>query len=358
MRSQETIRQWQILRALAASRLGLTVDDLAAGRRVTSRTIRRDLKALEEAGFPVYPDKAEGPTRWKLEPAALKALGAGFTLIELCALYFSRAALECLSAAPLQQELASAFTRFEAALTPAMRQFLDRLPAVVGAKRSPGAARIDRAQRRRVGQLLDASLHHRQVRMRYHSAARARTKDYDVDPYRVVCAEGALYLQAYVPEYGEVRTFALSRIERLAVLDRRFTARDGPLEMFPHSLGVFSGTPVRVEIEFDPAVAAHVAAREWHASQTVQGVPGGAIRLEMHVCIDDALRRWILGFGSHARVIAPFTLAEDILGELGAAGEQYAPALDLQPPPDAWIPDDQRPLPFGSANTRALLVNG
>lgn len=347
-RSQEAIRQWQILRALAASRLGLSVEALAAAQRVTPRTIRRDLKALDEAGFPLYQEKGERGSLWTVNAHAIKGFGSGFTLMELCALYFSRAAVESLACVPLHDELACAFARLEAALTPAMRRFLDRLPAAVGAKRSPGAVRTDRAQRQRVAQLLDASLHRRRVRMRYHSAGSGRTKDYDVDPHRLVYAEGALYLRAYVPEYHEVRTFAVSRIQRLALRDEHFAAPDGPADVFPHSLGVFSGTPERVEIEFDAAVAPYVAAREWHASQELLGLPGGGVRVEMHVCNDEALRRWILGFGSHVRVIAPFTLAEDILDELDAARAQYAPRLDLEAPP-MWDPVDQRVLPFVEA---------
>ena len=36
---------------------GVTIDDLATLCGVTTRTIRRDLQALEEAGFPIYDDK-------------------------------------------------------------------------------------------------------------------------------------------------------------------------------------------------------------------------------------------------------------------------------------------------------------
>ena len=70
-RSQEVVRQWQVLRALAASRIGLTVDALAAEQRVTSRTIRRDLAALERAGFPLYQELETVPVRWRTDARAL-----------------------------------------------------------------------------------------------------------------------------------------------------------------------------------------------------------------------------------------------------------------------------------------------
>ncbi len=345
-RSREAIRQWLVLRALAAARLGLTVEAMAADQEVTTRTIRRDLAALQEAGFPLYQETRDTGVSWKVDARTLQGLESGFTLIELCALYFSRATLECVADAPFHDELSRAFARFEQTLTPAMQRFLDRLPGVVGAKRAPGGKRANRSHRDRVAQLLDASLHRRKVRMRYHSLTSRRTKDYDVDPYRVVYAEGGLYLRAYVQEYAEVRTFAVERIERLALRDEHFTEPAQPIDVFPHSLGVHSGPPERVEIEFDPRVAAHIAERDWHPSQKVRTQADGGLRIEMHVCIDWALRRWILGFGAQARVISPSTLAEDILDELDAARAQYAPRLDLDIPRVAWDLASQRILPF------------
>lgn len=345
-RSQEAIRQWQILRSLAASRLGLTVERMAADQGVTTRTIRRDLTALQEAGFPLYQEKRDTHVAWKIDARTLQGIDSGFTLIELCALYFSRATLECVAGAPFHEELSRAFARFEQTVTPSMRRFLDRLPGVVGAKRVPGGKRAQRSHRERVAQLLDASLHRRKVRMRYHSLTSRRTKDYQVDPYRVVYAEGGLYLRAYVPEYGEVRTFAVERIERLSLRDEHFTEPAQPVDVFPHSLGVHSGPPERVEIEFDPRIAPHVAEREWHPSQKVKTQADGSVRVEMNVCIDWALRRWILGFGSQVRVLAPSTLAEDVLDELDAARAQYAPRLDFDLPRVAWDLASQRILPF------------
>ena len=93
-RNAEVIRQWSILREIERSRAaGVTIDELASQCSVTTRTIRRDLQALEEAGFPIYDDRSrdDGRTRWIINGQAFKGLAAGLTLSELCALYFSRA---------------------------------------------------------------------------------------------------------------------------------------------------------------------------------------------------------------------------------------------------------------------------
>ena len=63
MRNAEVIRQWQILREIEARRTGVTIHELATQVRVSTRTIRRDLQALQEAGFAVYDEGEENETK-------------------------------------------------------------------------------------------------------------------------------------------------------------------------------------------------------------------------------------------------------------------------------------------------------
>src|SRR3954469_17388294 len=131
MRNAEGIRQWSILRDLESSRR-MTIDELAERTGVSTRTIRRDLEALQQSGFLLYDDLHEGKRYWMLEQRPFRRLDeTGFTLAELSALYFSRTLVEALSATPFQGDVRSAFEKLSGALTPGMRQFLDRLPLVL-----------------------------------------------------------------------------------------------------------------------------------------------------------------------------------------------------------------------------------
>ena len=63
-RNAEVIRQWTILREIERARAGgVTIDELAALCDVTTRTIRRDLQALEEAGLPAL--RRQVARRWE-----------------------------------------------------------------------------------------------------------------------------------------------------------------------------------------------------------------------------------------------------------------------------------------------------
>jgi DeoR/GlpR family transcriptional regulator of sugar metabolism len=63
MRNAEVIRQWSILRDLESSRR-VTIDDLAERTGVSTRTIRRDLEALQSAGFPLFDEVHDGKKYW------------------------------------------------------------------------------------------------------------------------------------------------------------------------------------------------------------------------------------------------------------------------------------------------------
>ena len=333
-RNAEVIRQWSILRDLESSRR-LTIDDLAAKTGVSTRTIRRDLEALQEAGFPLFDEVHDGKRYWTLEQRAFRRLDeTGFNLAELSALYFSRTLVECLAATPFQEDVRKAFDKLAAALTPGMRQFLDRLPLAIQAKAEPGT-RTAAAQQTpgtkhtaRVAPLLEAALHHRRVTMRYHSFSSNREKSYLVEPQRLVFAQGGLYLVAFVPEYDQLRTFSVDRILALSLTEERFAPRDLSEDAFAHSLGVHQGTPERIVIAFEPRMAKYVRERTWHPSQTVEDQGDGSVVLTLTVSNDWALRSWILGFGPLARVLAPPELAAQILEEVERTRSQYVPHLE------------------------------
>jgi predicted DNA-binding transcriptional regulator YafY len=330
-RNAEVIRQWSLLRDLEASR-SLTIDDMASRTGVTTRTIRRDLEALQEAGFPLFDEMRDGKRYWKLEQRAFRRLDdTGFNLAELSALYFTRTLAEGLAAAPFQDDVRRAFDKLASALTPGMRQFLDRLPLAVQAKADPGvrpsipagpasgAAKPDP----KVAQLLDATLHHRRVQMQYHSFSSNREKGYLVEPQRLVFAQGGLYLLAFVPEYDELRTFAVDRIRALSVTEDRFEPQVLPEDAFAHSLGVHHGPPQAIAIAFEPSMSRYIRERIWHPSQTIEERPDGGLVLRLTVSNDWALRSWILGFGPLARVEAPAELAAQLVDELERTRARY-----------------------------------
>ena len=325
MRNAEVIRQWQILREVEARRTGVTIHELADRVGVSTRTIRRDLQALQEAGFALYDEGDQNETkRWRLDAQPFRGLEEGLTVRDVAALYLSRSIVESLPGWPLVDELRAALGKLERALNPRTREFLATLPDVITAKAGPQAARASSALVSVTQRLFDAVRDRQEVEMRYFSAASNRAKSYLVQPYRLTLAHGGVYLAAWVPQYAAFRTFAVDRIERLSLTGETFRhTHDLPADLFGSSLGVFMGEPERIEIEFEPRLVPYVRGRTWHDTQQIADLPNGRIRMTLHVSNDWALRSWILGFGAAARVVKPRALADAIRDELRAGAAQY-----------------------------------
>lgn len=323
-RHSEIVRQWRLLLALEGHARGLTLADLQrqAGEGVSDRTIRRDLNALTQAGFPIESAKTDGKTRYSLNREVFRSVAAtGFSLSELCALYLSRTLLVALTGAPFHESLTSAFDKLTDALPPGLWRFVDELPQALAAKATTATSSAIAAGL--VERLLQAILAHRRVRMRYHSFASQQVKEYLLEPYRVAYAQGTLYLFAFVPVYGEMRTFAVQRILDLSVLEETFDPRDASVSVFPDSMGAFSGTPEHVVIEFTAAEAPYVRERHWHPSQQLADLPDGSVRLSLDVAVDWGLEAWILGFGASAMVVEPAALAGRLAARLDEARARY-----------------------------------
>ncbi|MGH7832181.1 MAG: helix-turn-helix transcriptional regulator, partial [Candidatus Binatia bacterium] len=120
-RNDQVTRQWRLLRRLDNSR-GASLEELVAALPddypKNSRTVRRDLQALESAGFPIVTDRVDGQTCWKLMEGFRDIPALGFSATELMALLLSRNLLKPLEGTEIQASLDSALDKAATALPP------------------------------------------------------------------------------------------------------------------------------------------------------------------------------------------------------------------------------------------------
>src|SRR5262245_13300554 len=318
MRNAEVIRQWKILKRIEAGRY-TSSQALAEEHGVTERTIRRDIEALQEAGFPLYDEKSDGRKVWRLVEGYKQRLSQSFTLSELAALYFGKNLMSFLGGSPFAQDLESAFAKIREALPGRALPYLARIQDLFAVRPDPWK---DYSKKKDViAGLIDATLHQRAARLEYFSLSSRRSKAYSVDPYRVVYHHGGLYLYARVAEYGEVRTFAVERIRRLEVLDQGFELPpDFDISAYARgAFGITGGKPEAIELRFDATAAEYVKERVWHESQSLEDGAEGSLTLRMLVAPGPELQAWIKGFLPHVRVVAPKSLREVIARDLAAA---------------------------------------
>jgi predicted DNA-binding transcriptional regulator YafY len=124
------IRQWILLRTLAARKYGATVKELAREAGVSIKTIRRDLETFQTAGFPLREVVGDfGRKKWHLESAKPPA-ELNFTWDEAAALYLGRRLLEPLMGTIFWQAAREAFRKIQAVLEPVPRDYLDKFAAM------------------------------------------------------------------------------------------------------------------------------------------------------------------------------------------------------------------------------------
>jgi proteasome accessory factor B len=325
MRNAEVIRQWKILKRIEAGRY-TTSADLAAEHGVTERTIRRDIEALQEAGFPLYDERSEGRKIWRLVDGYKQRLNQTFTLSELSALYFGKNLMSFLGGAPFAQELEAAFGKIQEALPVKSLPYLQRIQELFLARPDPWK---DYSRKQdTIAAIIDAILHQRQARIAYFSFNSKKTKTYTLDPYRLVYFRGGLYLYARAHEYGEVRTFAVERIEKIEVMDLNFKSQEAfdATEYVKGAFGIAGGKPEAVELVFDAAMSNYIRERVWHESQEMQEKPDGSTVLRLSVFPGWELKSWIKGFLPHVRVVQPAKLRDEIAKELDKAAKSFGKA--------------------------------
>lgn len=142
-----------------------------------------------------------------------------------------------------------------------------------------------------------------------------------VQPYHLGNVENGWYLFGFDLDRGQIRTFALQRMEKLRVTRRGFKRPDFSIEEhLGDSFGVFrdgKGKKQSVRVRFDAFAAQLVRERRWHPSQKIRELPDGELELSFTLGNLFEVERWILSWGEHAEVLAPASFRKR-LGSIGA----------------------------------------
>ena len=150
-----------------------------------------------------------------------------------------------------------------------------------------------------------------------------------VQPLHLACIEQQWYLFGFdLHREGKVRTFALTRMSRLQRTGRHFerAERFSLDEHLASSFGVFSSSRAeQVVLRFDELGGQLVRERTWHATQRIEPLPDGDLRLVLEVGLGPEIERWILGWGEHVEVLAPASLRAAIAGKTARVAALYRP---------------------------------
>jgi predicted DNA-binding transcriptional regulator YafY len=317
-RNDQITRQWHLLRRLEGS-TGLTlqalVESVPEDYPKNTRTVRRDLEALEAVGFPLVTDRHNGQSRWRLMEGFRDIPALGFSATELMALLLSRNLLKPLEGTEIQASLKSALSKAAAALPPQGHEYVRAMEQMFSVGLGPHKKYGEHKKTiDLISQAIDKS---RTAQMRYYSASRNSTGRREVDPYHIWFVAGGLYLIAYCHLRRDVRLFAVERIRSITLTDHPYQMPLGfnMEEYVQDALSVMRGRRIEVELLFSKTATAWLKDKSWHPSQETSLLKDGRMKLTLKVADNDELIGWILSFGSQVKVVRPESLMQKIKEE-------------------------------------------
>jgi predicted DNA-binding transcriptional regulator YafY len=322
-RGDQLARQWRIIQTLITSRHGKSVADLAADLQCHTRTVYRDLEALQAAGFPVYTERADGKNLWCLLDSAKHSIPIPFTLPELMALYFSRGMMGVLKDTVFYDSLVSLFEKIKTTLPDEYITYLGQIEKSLVVRSKPHK---QYAQLRNViEKVSQAAIDRNYIQIDYYTMSRKKKARRKVAPYKIWFFDGTFYLIGHCGLRQDIRIFAMDRIQNLALLDEVFEIPEyfNVDEFMKSSFGVFQGQPVPVRIRFEAEIADYIRERTWHETQNIEVQNDGSIIFEAEVAGTEEIKYWVLKWGAKARVLAPESLREEMRLEADAMLKSY-----------------------------------
>jgi len=160
----------------------------------------------------------------------------------------------------------------------------------------------------------------RSIQIDYRSPDAAKSKARLIDPYHIANLQGEWYVFAFDHRSTELRQFAIPRIEKAELTDKKFivTADFDPDKFLSVTFGRFAHgeTTETIRLLFDREMAYWVLERQWHPKQTVKHRRDGKVELTFPTLGLFEVQRWVLAWGHHVRVFAPKELKDMVRREI------------------------------------------
>ncbi len=300
---------------------GVPVAEIASLTGMTTRTVYRDIHALEaELSMPVF-EAGRGrygiEKKYFLPPLRLSVPEA--VVLFLAARLIARWSDE------YDQAVVSAFTK----LADLLPQPISR--HVTAAMLGVGAHGRNEPFARNFANVARGWAEGRVVQIDYEAAGGER-KTTRVQPYLLEpdAAGRSVYLIGFDEPAEAMRTYKVERIRASSLTNDRYeipTSFD-PDRWLEHSWGIWSSdsTPTEtIRLRFDRSVAHRMREAIWHRSQQLRELPDGALQLTVQVAGIVEIRPWILSWGDAVEVLEPATLRASVATTLQAGAARYAP---------------------------------
>ena len=334
-RNEQLIRQHKLLQILERYRFGRTLtelrDELVDELGLTSlhtRSVRRDLEALQAAGIDVDVHDAQRGRIWKLGPLFRGSHKIAASSTELIALSLGRDLLHPLAGTPFWIGIESFWNKIQESLPSSVWDHYEKYRQVMHVLGIPAKSY---AKQQGVLKTVNRSiLEHRIVEIEYKTLGQDRATKRRIHPYGIAFYHGSLYIIADADEIAAdqdpIRHLKLDRFQKATALDEWFKPRkDFELqEYLRESIGIFGGGKAKnFKIKISAYAAPWVEEDPWHPEQQIKRHSDGSITLTVKAGHDLEIIPRVLALGAEAEILTPASCRNTIAATIRQLAEKY-----------------------------------
>lgn len=306
---------------------GVTLAEIAAHLRVTTRSARRYLREMQ-LDLEAVPERPGGQKRWRI-PSIDVPRRVALRRTQAYALLAARTLFEPMRGSALYDEIDLAAN---------MLLGVARRP---GRGPNGGLAEADLEQRFRYLPFAPQSYAHKSEDLDnlFHAVADLRPlscrypgREGEVrvrlHPYALLLYKDSIHCLARETKSGCIDPFRFEAMTdvRCAADDQFDVPHDFRLEDYLQGhFGLWRAArePTEVVIDFEGAIRDYPLSRVVHPSQRIEHLDKGRVRLRLALADLTEVTAWVLGFGGLAEVRAPESLRDDVARELRRALARY-----------------------------------
>lgn len=322
----QTERQIFILLLLSENKRGYTIRDIHASLEkwdviVDKKTISRDIDSLSGICF-ISEEERNGKIYYTADKFRLRDIT--FTSPELISLAFLLELLKPYQYMTMGKTARELIHRLLDNTTNLNREFIKHFNGLVTINTNDYIN--DEVNPEIEDRLQSAIRNKTKVQLLYHSFGADEDTLRVIQPYELMINDGALSVVGFCELRNDIRDFRVSRIKKITPLEDTFhIPSDYFLKKARSKFIHLSGNTVeQIVIAFDGPTAKYIREYEAELADEIISTETG-IHFIRDTAVTDELIRWIMQFGSGAKVLAPAHLRDRIKQEFTIGLEHYCP---------------------------------
>ena len=331
-RNEQLIRQHKILQILERVRFGKTVEEIKQDvvdelglSSIHSRTLRRDMEALQAAGIDVQQHDTQRGKVWKLGPLAKSTTKISVSSTELIALALGRRLMYPLAGSPFWRGIESFWNKVQEEIPASVLEHYEKYWKTLRVIGMP--VKSYEKHHGMLNTIHRAIIEHRVLEMVYEVPG-GTPKTRKVEPYAVVLWHSSLYIIAVNHGDAEsgIRTWKLDRIKKTIALDQWFEEdKDLDIDEFiSDSLGIFVGNKARnFKIRLSAKAASWVKEEPWHPDQKLKELKTGEFELTVKAGHDVEIISRVMQLGAEAELLSPASARQAVAAMIKDLAKKY-----------------------------------